>query len=102
MCAQAQGKFLEFADKMYALEKEKDGLRVEDSERVSLAKSIGLDEKTFSTCVAEGHYINKVAADEQEAQKRNIPGTPTIFLNGNQMNFDSVESFFGMIDAALK
>jgi len=102
MCAQAQGKFFEFSDKMYALEKEKAGLRVEDAERIKIATDISLDVKQFEICVNEGHYINKVAADEAEAQKREVPGTPAIFLNGTQMKFESKDQFFAMIEAALQ
>lgn len=53
MCAHAQGKFLEYADNMYALEKTKAGLRVDDEERTKIATDIGLDVKKFSTCLAE-------------------------------------------------
>jgi uncharacterized protein (UPF0335 family) len=63
MCAHAQGKFSEYSDKMYALEEQKAGLRVEDSERVTIATDLGLDAKAFQTCITEGHYINKVATD---------------------------------------
>jgi len=102
MCAYAQGKFLEFADKMYALEKEKDGLNVDDSERINIAKDLGLDTEKFTTCITEGHYINKVASDSLEAQNRGVEGTPTIFLNGVKMSFETEAQFFGMIEATLK
>lgn len=72
MCAHAQGKFLEFADKMYALEKEKNGLNVDDSERINIAKNLSLDTAKFTTCMTEGHYINKVASDALEAQNRGV------------------------------
>lgn len=102
MCAHAQGKFSEYSDKMYALEEQKAGLRVEDSERVTIATDLGLDAKAFQTCITEGHYINKVATDWAEAEKRGVPGTPTVFLNGTQMDFKSADEFFAMIDAASK
>lgn len=63
MCAQSQGKFLEYADRMYALEEQKAGLRIENSERIAIATDLGLDTKTFETCIIEGHYINKVSVD---------------------------------------
>jgi predicted DsbA family dithiol-disulfide isomerase len=87
---------------MYAFEKGKDGLNVSDEERIAIAKEIGADEKQFTTCLTEGNYIAKIESDMAEGQKQEIPGTPSIFLNGTLMKYDSKEAFFGMIDSELK
>jgi predicted DsbA family dithiol-disulfide isomerase len=45
------------------MEKSKSGKTVTDAERVSLAKTLGLDEAKFSKCLASKVYEKQVESD---------------------------------------
>ncbi|MBI3306118.1 thioredoxin domain-containing protein [Candidatus Nomurabacteria bacterium] len=46
----------------------------------SIAKQIGLKEKAFNSCVAEGKFKNKVEADISGGIAAGVNGTPTSFI----------------------
>lgn len=50
----------------------------------------------------EGWYVNQLAREKKEGDSMGLERTPSIYLNGKIMNFDTKEEFFGIIDAILK
>ncbi len=48
---------------LYALEKEKAGKTVTDTNRIALAKETGLDEAKFSQCLSSRAYEKQVESD---------------------------------------
>lgn len=100
--ALSQGKYWEFSLQMYALEDQKKGDIVTDTERVAIGKAVGLDPVEMQKSLDEGWYINQVTKEKSEGDAMGLEGTPSIYLNGSIMKFSSKEEFFGMIDAALK
>lgn len=102
LCALSEGKYWEFSKKMYAFEEQKAGNKVTDEERINVAKEAGVNEATMKQCMAEGWYMNKIASDMKEGEAMGLEGTPSVYLNGQIMQFKSKEEFFGIIDAILK
>ncbi|MDP2091087.1 MAG: thioredoxin domain-containing protein [Candidatus Gracilibacteria bacterium] len=102
LCSSKQGKFIEFSNKMYALEKEKKGKSVNFDDRLQIAKDVNLNETEFTTCVNEKHYLNKIESDIKEGNDIDkIRGTPSIFINGVLIDiskFRDIEDFFKLID----
>lgn len=91
MCAHAQGKFFEFSAAMYALEKSKDGLAVSDAERGTVAQGAGVPNLgAFNTCLAANTYAKQVYEDRAEGNRLNVPGTPSIFLDGQRLDGKNV------------
>ena len=79
-CARRQGKFWEFADYVFAnQDRLADGI-VEDA-----AAEIGLDETTYAQCLANRETASEVAADQAEAARLGIDGTPYFLVNGTQV-----------------
>ena len=81
LAAQAQGKFWEMHDKLYA--------GFPDLSRKTVmgyAKQIGLDMNRFTSEVDSHKYKTRVHAEEQEGEKAGVGGTPTFFLNGKKYN----------------
>lgn len=77
-CANAQGKFWEYNDKLY--------LNLVDHDDVSLiryATELGLDKALFATCLTDGTYAARVEADYQAGLAAGVAGTPTSFFNGS-------------------
>ncbi|NTU66576.1 MAG: DsbA family protein [Candidatus Moranbacteria bacterium] len=100
-CALEQGKFWEYADKLYAAQAEW-GATKDTSKFKSYAVALKLDTAKFNSCLDSKKYKDKVAADVQQAADLGLTGTPSIFVNNN---FDSgaltADQLKGMIDAEL-
>ncbi|HTA46686.1 MAG TPA: thioredoxin domain-containing protein [Bryobacteraceae bacterium] len=81
LAAQAQGKFWEMHDKLYA------GFP-DLSRRTVLryAKEIGLDVNRFTAEVDSRKYKARVMAEEQEGEVAGVGGTPTFYINGKKYN----------------
>jgi len=81
LAAQAQGKFWQMHDRMYA--------GFPDLSRKTVlryAKEIGLDTNRFTAEVDGRKYKNRVASEEQEGEAAGVGGTPTFFINGRKYN----------------
>ncbi|MFC1787753.1 DsbA family protein [Patescibacteria group bacterium] len=77
-CAQEQGKFWEYHDKLYINQSD---LRVE--KLIQYAREIGLNDQSFATCLKSGRYTNEVLEDYQAGLEAGVRGTPTFIINGN-------------------
>ena len=86
LCAHAEGKFKEYKEWIYSLEEKKRGDDVSDAERIELAKTLGLNETTFTQCLKEQHYAKKIDADMMDGNKAGLQGTPTFILDGKMVD----------------
>jgi len=81
LAAQAQGKFWEMHDLMYA--------GYPDLSRATVlgyARKLGLDMKRFTTELDNHKYKARVLAEGQEGEDVDVGGTPTFFINGRKLN----------------
>ena len=53
---------------------------------VELGKSIGITSGAFKTCVNDGKYIKWTSNGAAASAKADVNGTPTIFVNGKQLD----------------
>ncbi|MFZ2803721.1 MAG: thioredoxin domain-containing protein [Patescibacteria group bacterium] len=79
-CAEAQGKFWEFRDMLYDNQPDWADLAAPTNQFVTYAKSLGLDTNSFTSCVAEDTYSQKIANDMAEGNSDNVEATPTFFI----------------------
>jgi len=88
-CAEDQGRFWEYHDKVYreqdrrAREGEVAEFRVNDLKR--WAADIKLDPAVFDACLDSGKYKQEVAADYAAATGVGLGGTPVFFVNGRAL-----------------
>jgi protein-disulfide isomerase len=101
MCMHEQWKYKDFAVKMYALEDLKKWLIVSKEDRQNVAKEAWADLVKFNQCVTEWRYIDKIKEDMKIWEKMWLLWTPSVYANWQIINFDSVESFFKIIDQLL-
>jgi protein-disulfide isomerase len=81
LAAQAQGKFWEMHDLLYA--------GYPDISRATVmgyARKLGLDITRFTAEVNSHKYAARVAAEEKEGESVDVAGTPTFFINGKKFN----------------
>lgn len=82
LAAQAQGKFWEMHDMLYAAFP-----KPLTKDRIMLfAKGLKLDMARFSADLASHKYQARVQAEEKEGEAAGVGGTPTFFLNGKKYN----------------
>ena len=86
-CAEDQGKYFEFHDKVYR-EQDRRGrdvvrYRVNDLKR--WATEIGLDPAPFNECVDSERHKEEVAKDFKNGADVGINGTPIFFINGRMI-----------------
>ena len=65
-----------------------------------VAKSVGIDEKGFDTCVTNPQALEALDDANQQALHAGINGTPTFFINGKKMDYRG--GGIAEFDAALK
>ena len=103
-CANQQGKFWEYHDKLFAAwTGENVGTFTKDKLK-KYAADMGLDATKFNPCIDNDQTASIVSVDEAQSQSLGLPGTPSFLINGkifrNQtMNFDEFARTF---DSLLK
>ena len=80
LAAGEQGKFWEYHDVLFA---HQDALDVASLERY--AKDLGLDLDRFRRAMADPGAEAAIAADDTEAARLGVTGTPTFFVNGRKI-----------------
>ncbi len=97
-CAQQQGKFWPFHDRLY--------LAGQDATPGTLSKiagDAGLDTAKFTACSTGQEAAHAVDIDLEQARKLNLSGTPTFFINGRPfVGRQPIEAFEQVIDEELK
>src|SRR5579885_1632463 len=81
LAAQAQGKFWEMHDKMYA------NFRSINRDRIlAWAKEVGIDLDRFEADLKSHKYAPRVASEVKQGDAAGVEGTPTFFINGKRLN----------------
>ena len=96
-CAQAQGKFWQYHDRLFANQK---ALASTDLKRY--AAELGLNAAGFDACLKDGAVTKAVQADFADGQGYGVNATPTFFINGRLLSgAQPFESFQQVIDEEL-
>lgn len=105
-CANEQGKFWAFHDKVYEEQTKKDpsGGTVEYTKEdlKKWASELGLDTSQFNSCFDSNKYKSNIETDKSDATTAVVDGTPTFFVNGNRLiGAQPFEAFKQAIDQEL-
>ena len=96
-CANEQGKFWSYHDKLYASAPK---LSAEDLK--NYATEVGLNVGLFDRCLATGKYRAIIEKDLSDGAQLGLTGTPTFFINGREISgAQPLETFIAMIDEEL-
>jgi protein-disulfide isomerase len=79
IAAQAQGKFWEMHDKLFA-----NGEHLDDADILAYAKAVGLDLDRFRSDLQSPATKARLDADRKLGDALKVKGTPTIFINGRE------------------
>ncbi len=99
-----QGKFWEMHDLLYAKQKEWSGKTAEDRGLFEkYATELGLNLDQFKADVASDELRTKVEEQKASGEDLNVRGTPTFFLNGEQLdNPNNAQAFKDLIRSKIE
>jgi protein-disulfide isomerase len=93
MCAAEQNMFWAYHDIVFVNFQGVNQGFYRDSRLVAFAESIGLDMEAFNACFNENRYRQEIQNDRALAEQLGVTGTPSIFINGEQIAPGFVPSF---------
>lgn len=96
LAAGEQGKFWEFHDELFKVEK------LSDQTIRDTAVKLGLDMSRYEADMNSPAIKQRVSKDVSDAQKAGVTGTPTVFINGQRLKNRSPQGFQALINEALK
>jgi protein-disulfide isomerase len=76
-CAQAQGKYWAFHDKLFM-----NPSKHTDTDIMQFAKESGADEQKFADCLNNKTTLSLVEQDQRDGLRAGVEGTPAFFFNG--------------------
>lgn len=98
VCAQEQGKFWEFQEKVFAAPSSLD-----DAGLQAIASQTGLNIPKYTECLKSGRAISVIQADLAEGSSRGIQGTPYFLVNETVISGTRpFEKFQQIIESYLK
>jgi protein-disulfide isomerase len=96
-CADEQGKFWEYHNKLFENQQ-----ALDSSSLKSYAKDLGLNTAKFNECLDSGKMASEVQKDLSDGQSYGVRGTPAFFVNGQLISgAQPYDNFKQVIDAAL-
>ncbi len=100
-CADDQGKFWEYHDKLFASPKgENQGAFAKDKLK-QFAADLGLDKDQFNTCLDSGKYTSLVKQQTQMLGQLGVQSTPTFLVNTTPLQgAETFDKFSQLIEQA--
>jgi protein-disulfide isomerase len=94
-CAADQGKFLQFHKLLYANQPPENSGAWTSSYFTTLSLGLGISDNAYDKCIANNEYKDWVVNVANEGAKRNINSTPTVFINGKEIDRDRAYNSLG-------
>jgi protein-disulfide isomerase len=87
-CAADQGRFAQYARQLYTHQPPEGGAGLPDAQLVELGAGAGLDQQALAACVQAGRYLDWAPYITRTAEARGVQATPTVLVNGTEVNPD--------------
>ena len=103
-CAADQGKFLAYHDALYANQPAENSGAWTTSYFQTLALGLGISSPDYDKCVQNQDYMGWVKNVADEGAKRNVNSTPTVYINGKEIDrnkaYNSLAEFMLAVEKA--
>ena len=99
--ANQQGRFPDMSAKLFETQQAWAGQPGAEQTFRGYAEELGLDMAAYDAAVAAPATAEKVKADTRAGAEAGVSGTPTFFVNGEQLNPQSVQDITDALDRAL-
>jgi protein-disulfide isomerase len=101
-CAGDQGKFWDMHDIIFSNFSATDNGGYSIKRLSSMAKEINLDVGVFKDCLNNNKYAGRVDEDATQASDKGVTGTPTFFINGQEIEGNQpLDIFIQVIQSEL-
>src|SRR5262245_12161462 len=96
-CAADFDQTAAFVPALFARQPQEGSAGLSDDTLIEIGGSVGIVDPSFASCVRDGRYKSWATHNTDEAGKRGVTGTPTVYVNGKRVNADLAE-----INAAIQ
>jgi protein-disulfide isomerase len=93
MCAAEQERFWDYHDMLFANWNGENRGSFSDKRLVAFAEAMNLDMGSFNTCFEDNSYGSDIDQDKADGTALGVTGTPSVFVNGQQLTPGFVPSF---------
>ncbi len=97
LAAFRQDKFWEFSHKLFESSSSLDETKIE-----AIAKELKLNMEKFKRDLNDPEIQKIIARDMNEGAQAEVPGTPTLFVNGKLVQLRSLQDVEHVIEAEIK
>lgn len=87
-CAADQGRFLDYANALFANQPPEGGSGLSDAELTELGQAAGLDSAPFAACLSDGRYLDWPGYVTARALAAGVEATPTVLVAGVPVQAD--------------
>lgn len=84
LCANEQGRFFDYTNTLYTIEPPTTRLSAAGFRQA--AETVGLDMDEFISCMDDGRFLDTISVNREKASAVGVTGTPTFFLNDEEMS----------------
>jgi len=85
-CSADEGKFLQYHEALYANQAEAENSgKWNATTLIALGANLKITSKSFTDCVTNGKYQDWVTNVANDGASKNVDSTPTVFINGKEM-----------------
>ena len=85
-CSADEGKFLALHKMLYQTQPQENSGAWTNEALVAAGGSVGIKSKVYEKCVTNGTYADWVTNVQASAAKADVNSTPTVFINGKQLD----------------
>jgi protein-disulfide isomerase len=85
-CSADEGKFLALHKMLYQTQPQENSGAWTNEALVAAGGSVGIKSKAYEKCVTNGTYADWVTNVQASAAKADVNSTPTVFINGKQLD----------------
>jgi len=85
-CSADEDKFLALHKMLYQTQPKENSGAWTNEALVSAGKSVGISSKSYDDCVTNGTYADWVTNVQNSAASKDVNSTPTVFINGKELN----------------
>ena len=101
ICAASQGKAWEMHDQIWNLYAAQSYLAYTESNMNQLASTLQLDQTKFSSCFNSATTTDAIQAVSNEVQSIGVNATPTLYLDGTVLTFNSYDDILNAVKAKV-
>lgn len=101
-CAGDQGLFWPYHEYLFANQKGENQGHFSKSFLTAIGAKVGVEPQKFSACLDSAAPKDATEAETAEGKKRGVAGTPTVFVNDENLGFPAYLDLKAKIEAALE